>query len=586
MKKIRITIILSAILLFYFLHGISYANTFIYALKQNGVEIGKWGIETTKDGDAIRCKSIGNFSGDVGGLDLLRNLKGEKKVTIGLSQEPKMMVQMTRNDKRWEIATEGNDILVSRYHNNQLIDELGINPILPVYDLTSLLFSFRYIHPQSSFDFYIIEEVHEKRLHVSRRNNRSWDLKYRNSPLVRINLRQDGIPEELNFSHSNFYNLRGYRLSLLCERSSPLEARRVISPAEVLRTWASEHHIGQENLTNRQGRFQKISNEYQVDYTDCLSINKDITQDIKRKIIANMRKKEAIGDTFRDEYIDIRYDPGKQSFYPAFNRTISKTYNLNDIESDLQEKGINCTHIFLSEDRKGISYQYNDCKKKNKVLRQINLLESFKDTFPEKEEPEWFEVAETGDKVLIISGCKKGFFSKKVIGLIKFKMEKQMEKFLPEEHGISLEKLSFDTADLTSDRFRIVNEIEECEEQEKEYVIFRDNFLEEYGIKGEFLRYSPRESNASIIVTCSLERLFDLTKRDVIKQVKRTLLPQDIREPNIVTNGNIYYLNGTGSVSLSQNSILDLFNIPRSAQINMDNENLICVYQDFDCPTQ
>ena len=109
-----------------------------------------------------------------------------------------------------------------------------------------------------------------------------------------------------------------------------------------------------------------------------------------------------------------------------------------------------------------------------------------------------------------------------------------------------------------------------------------DDFCKHYGVPRKWLDYpQPIDSNKSITLRLKPLPDFCVEHGDVVRQLESKGIELS-GDYTISCENNKCILTEKGRVSLSQNRILDLFQIPHGAQIHMDNDgNLVCVYANF-----
>lgn len=595
MKKICVTVILVSAFLIHGFHGTGLADTYIYSLTQYGNEVGKWGIEVNTTGNIVNYKSKEQFPDNIRNLQLLKNLVGKKNVTVDISQHQKI-TEMEYGALKWGISSSGEEVLVKRFEESRSdpVDELEINPLLPTYDLTSFLFSFQNNSHEENFDFYLIEEHHEKRLRAIRRGAREWRLMFETYLLAQINLSEDGIPESIYFGDSYFKNLRGYSLTLACSRSSSLVARPVITPANAIDSFVAKYKWIRKSEGSCAGRFVRYGNAYNAIYNNrnCLSINKDVTVEIINIIIQNM-KGQSISN---HNHICVQYDAGQQVFYPALESQIShESIKLIDITKEISDEisnnGGSNTRIdetFLDGSEIVIPYSYNILKQE-KETREIDLQQKFIDAgIKDAEYINKFKIIKKQERDLIVEGSyKAGFFYRtEKIGRIIFDINNYARS--DQIPGLRIISTVFDTSHVESrGKLLVKYDIEKnVLYNKKKRIVLVNEFARRYGIPAKFIRCQATLQKYSFGVTYELKRSFDINKSRVIDGLRQRLVPQEMLRPSVAldTGADRYLFTGHGGLSLSQDSIFRLYNIPMEAKVKMQGNSLICTYFDLSCP--
>ncbi len=210
-------------------------TTYLFALERNGSVEGHLGVEMKFSGQSlITFESKCRFPDRAATTDVLETLSGEKHVSLntGLQQQ---LTEMKYGLFSWEISLSeiGNEIRVVT-NNHGESDELFIYPVLPTYDPISLLFSLGR-HKNKSFEFYYIEEKHQKKMFAKCIDSGKWSIRFGGREIFAVQLDHYGMPEIIDFHRSAVPLLRPYKLRNICSRSGGLVVKKTISPQSALK---------------------------------------------------------------------------------------------------------------------------------------------------------------------------------------------------------------------------------------------------------------------------------------------------------------------------------------------------------------
>lgn len=589
------------------LHGIGRTETYIYALSHYGIETGRWGVEINKQGTIKYINTMDRFQEDIRSLVLLTNLAGEKKVTLERviisNKQRQSMTFLEIGRLKWQINIEPDEILVKRFDTGKIVDELGIHPILPVYDLTSFLFSFQDNNYETDFDFYLIEPRHEKRLQVNRRSPNEWIVRHDTVSLVRITLDDAGIPETIDFGASDIQAVRGYRLSLICSRLSPRKATRFVSPRDALEAFSTKHK-GIEPAYNCTGRFEPEGRQFKGVYNNnCLRIYKDVTSLTKKLVVDKMKSNRILKDKFKRKSLTVSIRQNQTDrepkYYPAISSDISrKIFKLDKIRQELKQSirrearterifqlGIKVERETYNDKSITIPYSYNGHKKIDNV-HKIDLIKEFTNRIQNGQLVDKCKIAGEQGKTITIGGYEGHWYGDKYIGEISFDLDEHRENLKKADSKIVNAK--FDTSEVEKNRklnIKYTTEIS-FSKRDVKTINYLDYFEKNYGILKNYIKASVHKSGNSIDVTYELNSNLlnncSVAEYDLLDKI----LPNEVVNTSITLQHNEgkSIVEGSGGLSLSYIKILDMLGIPHDAKIVMNGDRLNFTYNDFSCP--
>lgn len=597
MKKLLltlVTIICLALVLAAWPNAI--AETFIYQLKKDGQALGKWGIETRVIGGEIHYKSLAEFPSFVRSATLLRNFAGFKNVIISTTDIQKMKT-MSFSPLRWQVSTKRSELSIKRFENNNLMDEVKIYPVLPVNDFTSYMFSLR--DKKDSFDFYLLEPGHEKRMHSEREGAYTWLLKFEDTPIIKVRLNHEGIPKTIDFGVCPAYDLKGYSLSLVCRKQGSLERSKQLSPQDILQAYVDT--VDWAKLTGslrckarfvqgQKGAHQFLTSSY------CISIKKDITDQIRKLIIRKMRNERATLPNFRENFVLIKHDRSSHMFLPIFNDSLISSrhvYALDDIYTEVSRSYSNVEfgRPFFTRDKLVIPYHYRFCSG-TEYEDRIDLEKRFQDTFPESGLPDRFEAVTEDGKVIIMAYKKeRKFFRTKYVALrdMTFYIDEFEKRFLQKYPSTArqLDKIWFET-DLVGSLGILKVKYKICEYQRRrgqKVLDLTEEFSKACGIRHEYLvcKKILRRGDSFEVrfgITADLGIAESSLRRELERIKMATLMNPDVY---LVEEDGRIILRGTSGLSLSRAIIFHLFKVPDNASVKVSGEKLQIRYVDLEC---
>lgn len=577
--------------------SIAQTSTYIFQLSRSGNVIGKLGVESEQaDFHTWSYHSVSAFKLKIKDLAYLGKLVGEKNITVNDSKDFTMS-KLVHNNTVWEVSEDEEYIKIIRYKkkyehqaNKTVDDKVRINPVLPVYDMVSMLFAFQQNPDLKNFDFYLNEINHQKRKHIIKKDG-GWEW-FEDQKIADIRLNDKGFVE-LDFSDSSSGRLQDYKLLCCGKRSGGLYAENTVSGKEILdrykRDLKQQVNLKAWSMTTTSAT---VDPERGISCEDCFSINQDVTESLRKAI---MKNKKLENEIFAEKLL-IKKSIFGRGYSLAFDPNMSMTFTKNDL-SDRIKEDVSSYDLKSGGNTVILSY-FKDELTSVPYSTSVKLSE----LFSEKKDIDYYEI-EGDEKNITIKGFKK------VKGFIFTNEEKVFEKSLDIGTFINraqknqlytiYKNIRFDTSNyslMNIGNTEADEVIISCDREIKESIptskrlstldIFDEEFGKEYDIEKKYIRAEIEElkGQKGFKVNYRLEN--DSVDHDWLEQQARMILPKDVTKDNIrlgFVHGR-FYLKGNGSVRLNPVKIINMYKIPEDSTIDKNGNSLNFRYLDFACP--
>lgn len=566
----------------------SVAKIHLFALSKNAQQVGDFAIEIDRPsaGPHIRQKNYSRITGILPSVDLLRQLMTQKQVAIELDS-PHRTIEIKQNNIEWQISSKSPDVRIVRKENGRRVDDLQINPILPVYDLAGLIMAIKRESIPGNLDFYLVEEGHQKRFRLDKGSNLRYVLSYRESEVATLELSPAGMLRMVFSDNLYFRNLNGYVLQERCTLNRYLRVTRRFGTQQMLSAWHSKNPETRLDI-NAATRSARLDSEMALNIPSGISFFKRIDIGmIKSKILVQMGRRDASTGDSSSQWIDVAFDEASQCFYPMISPNAELNYVYEDIKRQI---GVIDPKIEISPDFKSliIGYTKSQCLSDSQPLYCLPVDKSIHERInidPTNDQQYW-EVSGNQQEA-VVTGYQKTFWGGREIGRTSIKAT-QMHESLEVPKGYSLDYARFDTQGYGKNMNQICVEyaIKACRDNEfTEKRSFANDFTKRYGIDGQHLTFTASSQDVAVRVQASFnDRRFEYCPQRDKEFVNRFSREGFIKSRiNISGQGGHYDANFFGGLHLPQSSVKELLNIPLEVRASRSGNSVEYQFDDYSC---
>ncbi len=278
--------------------AVSASITHLYVLEKNGVLEGYLGVNIENNRKSvINFESRCMFPDRVLTLDIFDTFSERKNICLNIKR-PQELTKMKCGSFSWEVSLSeiGNEVRIVT-NSNGASDELFIYPVLPTYDTVSLLFSLCR-RQNKSFDFYYLEERHQKKMFAKYEGNGKWSIRFSGREIFAVQIdEQKGLPVTVDFHRSVIRLLHPYRLSYACSRTGGLVISRKIYPQNVFNDvlLSFREKVPWLKFSSSDARTIEFKKNKQGSYglhAEKITVTSEVNDIIRRKLLAKLGVKE------------------------------------------------------------------------------------------------------------------------------------------------------------------------------------------------------------------------------------------------------------------------------------------------------
>ena len=316
-------------------------QTYLFGLHDEG-DLGTLAVEVHEDvqkGTATYRSQV-RSQAPLNRYALFRHLTMPKTIVVR-PQDAQRMVSMAQGTTQWQVAANKPDVHILRLENGRRADELAVNPVLPAFDLVSLLIYLETGPEDDTFDFYLLEKGHQKRLSVDAGSGGRRQLTYRREAVATITKSAGGRLEMTFKSAQAFPNLDGCRIQTLCRLERDLQVRRSVDARELASRWIAANP-GQGAVLLSGALSVDLEKNGSVRIPGGLAVSRDITAPAGQALMDQLRRKGVLASATAEKWIEVVYDPSRQSFYPRLAGRIAREYTTAELEQRLGGTGLAC----------------------------------------------------------------------------------------------------------------------------------------------------------------------------------------------------------------------------------------------------